>query len=83
MRFYAESDGDDGNRRFYVVDTYANPLDDNRRTDCNSRRNARKLAAMWNDRPPWSAWDAIQAQRDGFTEPDSYPPPHQWIHLTT
>lgn len=64
-RFYAESDGGPGRRTFYVVDRYADPLSDNRRTDCESMGEARKLALTWNASPPWPVWDDIQAARDG------------------
>ena len=73
-RFYAESDGGgtyggDGSRSHYVVDRYADPLGDHRRTDCESRKGARELATEWNAQAPWPAWDDIQAARDGYVEP--------------
>ena len=73
-RFYYESDGGGlgktGNRTHYVIDRYANPLSDNRRTDCDSRR---KLAREYNESPPWPAWDDIQATRDGYAGPIEEP----------
>lgn len=68
MRFYAESDGDIGNRTFYVVDKYADPISDQSRTDCESMRAARALARDWNANPPWPVWDTIQAERDNYVE---------------
>jgi len=64
LRFYAESDGDPGRMSYYVVDSYADPLGDHRRTDCASRGEARKLAREFNANPPWPAWDTIQEARD-------------------
>jgi len=69
FRFYHESDGGGigggpGYRCHYVVDRYANPLSNQRRTDVGSRGEARKLAKAWNQNPPWSAWDDIQEARD-------------------
>lgn len=66
-RFYAESDGPAaGGWTFYVVDRYADPLGDRRRTDCESMGIARKLARQYNAAPPWPAWDNIQAKRDNY-----------------
>lgn len=72
-RFYAESDGGGvgdghGTKAHYVVDRYADPLGDQRRTDCESRIAARNLAQDWNTQSPWPAWDDIQAARDGYIE---------------
>ena len=47
-RFYAESDGGPGRVSHYVVDRYGDPLGDQRRTDCESRREARQLAQQYN-----------------------------------
>lgn len=65
MRFYHESD----NGSHYVVDKYANPLGDDRRTDVESRREGRRLAREWNEKPPRPPWDDIQAERDGYKAP--------------
>lgn len=69
-RFYAESDGGGihktGYQTFYVVDRYADPLGNQRRTDCASMGEAGKLARQWNAAPPWPAWDDIQAKRDNY-----------------
>ena len=64
MRFYAEKDGDPGRMAYYVVDRYADPLSEQRATDCNNMAEARKLAKAWNTTPPWPAWDTIQEARD-------------------
>ncbi len=67
-RFYHESDGArDGYRCHYVVDRYADPLGDQRRTDVGSRGEGRWLAREWNINPPWPPWDDIQAARDNYT----------------
>jgi hypothetical protein len=68
-RFYHESDGyKPGYRTHYVVDRYANPLGNQRRTDVGSRGEGRKLAREWNLNPPWPPWDDIQADRDQNTK---------------
>ena len=68
-RFYPESDGDPGRRTHYVIDRYADPMSDRRRTDCQSHGDAMKLARGWNLLPPWPVWDTIQAERDGYKHP--------------
>lgn len=65
-RFYHESDGGPGHKFHYVVDRYADPLGDQRRTDVESRGDGLRLAREWNTKPPWPAWDDIQARRDGY-----------------
>lgn len=71
-RFYYESDGGGlgktGRRTHYVVDRYADPLSDEKRTDCESRSGALKLTAQFNENPPWPVWDTVQAERDGYTD---------------
>lgn len=69
VRFYYESDGNLGNKTYYVVDAYADPLGDQKRTDCDSRGDARSLARCWNESPPWPPWDIIQAERDRYLTP--------------
>lgn len=75
-RFYYEQDGDakknSSANAHYVVDRYANPMSDQRRTDiphqfsgAAMRAAGLKLAAKWNDDPPWPVWDTIQYERDG------------------
>jgi len=73
-RFYYESDGCGtydraGRKCHYVVDRFADPLGDQRRTDVESRAKGRKLARKWNARPPWPPWDTIQAEREGYKMP--------------
>jgi hypothetical protein len=63
-RFYAERDGGPGPLWAYVVDRYADPLGEQRRTDCPSWRAARQLARQFNAQPPWPPWDTLQAARD-------------------
>jgi ribosomal protein L39E len=63
-RFYYESDGGPGLKTHYVVDRYADPMSDQRRTDVKTRREGRKLAKQYNANPPWPVWDTIQAERD-------------------
>ncbi len=63
-RFYAESDGVPNDMHYYVVDKYADPVSIQRRTDCESMREARKLARLYNENSPWPIWDVVQAKRD-------------------
>jgi len=65
-RFYSESDGDPPNVAFYVVDRYGDPLGEQRTTLCKTRREASLLAMKWCKDAPWTPWDLIQAERDGY-----------------
>lgn len=81
-RFYYEQDGDARKNScansHYVVDRYADPCSDQARTDVEFQFNGaamaragRKLAAEWNENPPWEPWDTIQAERDGYVMPQT------------
>ena len=63
-RFHYESDGGPGYVTHYVVDRFADPLGENRRTDFESRREALVAAREMNANPPWAIWDTIQAARE-------------------
>lgn len=70
-RFYYESDGGPGGKTHYVVDRYADPMGDSRRTDVESRRDGLRLARQYNESSPWPVWDTIQYRRDEGLLPES------------